>query len=279
MDPTGQTIVVQGTQVPRLGLGTYALPERDVAAHVRDALEVGYRHIDTARGYENEPAVGDGMVASGVPRRDIFLTTKVFPGQFERVELRAAVEDSLRSLQTDYIDLLLLHWPDPAVPHERPLATLADLAAEGRIRALGVSNWPPGMLADALDCAPVLCNQVEYHPFLDQDRLLALARERDVLIAAYRPLADGRVASDQTLIEIGAEHGKTAAQVALRWLIEQPQVAAVPKASSHARRVENLDIFDFELSDPERERIARLRKDLRTNSNPRNPDLEPDWDA
>ena len=208
-------------------------------------------------------------------RDEIFLTTKIFPGDFEPDALKAAAEDSLRSLRTDYLDLLLLHWPDDSVPLERTLAALVELREAGRIRNLGVSNFPAGLLAGALEHAPVFCDQVEYHPFLGQDRLLELARERDVLVTAYSPLAHGRVPGDETLAEIGDAHGKTAGQVALRWLLDQPNVSPIPKASSHERRVENFEVFDFELTDDERARIDALPKDDRQID----PDFGPDWDA
>ena len=247
----------------------------DATEAVRDALEIGYRQIDTARAYENEKEVGDGLAASGVDRSEIFLTTKIFPGEHEPQALRAATEDSLRALRTEYVDLLLLHWPDPSVPVEQSLAAMVDLQEAGRLRHLGLSNWPAGMLAEALEHAPVFCDQVEYHPFLGQDRLLTLARERDLLITAYSPLAHGKVPDDPTLTAIGEAHGKTAGQVALRWLLDQPNVSPIPKASSHDRRVENFEVMDFRLSDEERARIDALPKDVRTGD----PDFAPDWDA
>ena len=272
---TTETIEVQGTRVPRLGFGTWQIEGSDATEAVRDALEIGYRQIDTARAYGNEAEVGAGIADSGVAREEIFLTTKIFPGDFEPDALKAAAEDSLRSLRTDYLDLLLLHWPDDSVPLERTLAALVELREAGRIRNLGVSNFPAGLLAQALEHAPVFCDQVEYHPFLGQGRLLELARERDLLITAYSPLAHGRVPDDETLAEIGSAHGKTAGQVALRWLLDQPAVSPIPKASSHERRVENFEVFDFELSGEERERIDALPKDDRQID----PDFGPDWDA
>ncbi len=272
---TTETIEVRGTRVPRLGFGTWQIEGSDATEAVRDALEIGYRQIDTARAYGNEAEVGAGIADSGVAREEIFLTTKVFPGDFEPDAIKAAAEDSLRSLRTDFLDLLLLHWPDDSVPLERTLAALVELRDAGRIRNLGVSNFPAGLLAQALEHAPVFCDQVEYHPFLGQDRLLGLARERDVLVTAYSPLAHGRVPGDETLADIGSSHGKTAGQVALRWLLDQPNVSPIPKASSHERRVENFEVFDFELSDDERARIDALPKDDRQID----PDFGPDWDA
>ena len=272
---TTETIEVQGASVPRLGFGTWQIEGSDATEAVRDALEIGYRQIDTARAYGNEAEVGAGIAQSGVDRSEIFLTTKVFPGDFEPEALKAAAEDSLRALGTDYLDLLLLHWPDDSVPLERTLGALTELREAGLIRNLGVSNFPAGLLERALEHAPVFCDQVEYHPFLGQDRLLELARERDVLVTAYSPLAHGRVADDATLAEIGEAHGKSAGQVALRWLLEQPGVSPIPKASSHERRVENFEVFDFELTPEERAEIDALPKDVRTAD----PPWAPDWNA
>ena len=272
---TTETIEVQGVSVPRLGFGTWQIEGPDATEAVRDALEIGYRQIDTARAYGNEAEVGEGIAQSGVDRGEIFLTTKIFPGDFEPDALKAAAEDSLHSLRTDYLDLLLLHWPDDSVPLEQTLAAMVALREAGRIRNLGVSNFPAGLLAQALEHAPVFCDQVEYHPFLGQGRLLELARERDLLVTAYSPLAHGRVPDDATLAEIGEAHGKTAGQVALRWLLDQPAVSPIPKASSHERRVENFEVFDFALSDDERARIDGLPKDDRQID----PDFGPDWDA
>ena len=272
---TTETIEIQGVTVPRLGFGTWQIEGSDATEAVKDALEIGYRQIDTARAYGNEAEVGEGIAASGVDRAEIFLITKIFPGDFEPEALKAAAEDSLRALRTDYLDLLLLHWPDESVPLERTLAALVELREAGRIRQLGVSNFPAGLLAQALEHAPVFCDQVEYHPVLGQDRLLGLARERDLLVTAYSPLAHGRVPGDATLTEIGEAHDKSAGQVTLRWLLDQPGVSPIPKASSHERRLENFEVFDFSLSDDERARIDALPKDDRQID----PDFGPDWDA
>lgn len=270
-----ETIEVRGVSVPRLGFGTWMIEGSDATEAVRDALEIGYRQIDTARAYGNEAEVGEGLAQSGIAREDFFLTTKIFPGDFEPDALKAATEDSLRALRTDYLDLLLLHWPDPDTPLERTLGAMNELREAGKIRQLGVSNFPAGLLAEALEHASVFADQVEYHPFLAQDRLLDLTREREVLLTAYSPLAHGRVPDDETLREIGEAHDKTAGQVALRWLLDQPGVSPIPKASSHERRVENFEVFDFTLSDEDRARIDALPKDGREVD----PDFGPDWDA
>jgi 2,5-diketo-D-gluconate reductase B len=270
-----EAVEVQGTRVPVLGFGTWLITGDDATEAVRDALEIGYRQIDTARAYENEREVGRGIADSGVPREEIFLTTKVPPDDASADAVQRDCEQSLERLGVDHLDLLLLHWPNPDVPLEETLKALTALRADGRIRNLGVSNFPAGLLKQALDLAPVFCNQVEYHPFLDQSRLLELARANDVLITAYSPLAHGKVPGDETLTRIGAGHGKTAGQVALRWLLDQDHVSPIPKASSHARRLENFEVFDFELSAEERAEIDALPKDVRTAD----PPWAPDWEA
>jgi 2,5-diketo-D-gluconate reductase B len=267
-------LAIQGTEIPRLGFGSWLITGKAAREGVRDALEIGYRHVDTARAYENEVEVGAGIADSGVDRGDIWLTTKIWLDDFEPGRLKRAAEDSLRNLRTDYLDLLLLHWPSDTVPVERSLQALRELQEAGRTRHIGVSNFPAGMLARALEIAPLLADQVEYHPFLAQDKLLSLAGEHDLTLTAYSPLAHGKVVGDPELTAIGEQYGKSAGQVALRWLLDQPNVTTAPKASSHERRRENFDVFDFSLSDSDRERIAALPKDVRTAD----PSWAPDWD-
>ena len=269
------TIDVQGTRVPALGFGTWLVDAADAADAVRDALEIGYRQIDTARAYENEREVGRGIADSGVPRDEIFLTTKVPHTDAAPDLVERDGEESLARLGVDYLDLLLLHWPNPEVPLEQTLGALNRLRDDGRVRQIGVSNFPAGQLRQALEIAPLFANQVEYHPFLSQERVLDVARDHDALVTAYSPLAHGRALNDETLGRVGAAHGKTAGQVALRWLLDQPLVSPIPKASSHDRRAENFDVFDFELTPEERAEIDALPKDVRTA----NPPWAPDWDA
>ena len=265
----------RGVPVPAAGFGTWLIEGEAAAEGVRDALEIGYRQIDTARAYGNEREVGRGIAESGVPRDEIFLTTKVPHDEATAHEVERAAEESLERLDVDRLDLLLLHWPNPDVPLEQTLTAMNAIREDGRTREIGVSNFPAGLLRQALELAPVFCNQVEYHPFLDQRRLLELARENDVLVTAYSPLAHGRVPKDETLTRIGRDHGRTAGQVALRWLLDQPGVSPIPKASSHERRAENFDVFDFTLTDEERAEIDALPKNVRTA----NPPWAPDWDA
>jgi 2,5-diketo-D-gluconate reductase B len=253
------TIEIRGVAVPAVGFGTWQMTGRRCVEGVSDALALGYRHIDTARFYGNEREVGEGIRASGVPRDDVFLVTKVPPSDAAPDDLRASCEASLADLGVDVVDLLLLHWPASRVPLADTLDAMTALRDEGRIAHVGVSNFPPALLEEALALAPdVLNDQVELHPYLHQDELVALAQAREVLVTAYSPLDRGRVARDPTLNEIGAAHGKTPGQVALRWLLDHPSTCVIPKASSHERRAENLDVFDFELTDEERARIAAL---------------------
>jgi 2,5-diketo-D-gluconate reductase B len=270
-----ETVRVGDIAVPAIGFGTWLVEGDDARDGVRDALEIGYRQIDTARAYGNEREVGRGLAESGVPRDEIFLTTKVPHDEATASGVERDAEESLERLGVDHLDLLLLHWPNPDVPLEETLSAMNKVREDGRTRHIGVSNFPAGLLRQALEIAPVACDQVEYHPFLDQSRLLELARERSVLITAYSPLAHGKVPDDPTLTEIGAGHGKTAGQVALRWLLDQPGVSPIPKASSRDRREENFAVFDFTLTPEEHDRIAQLRKDVRTG----NPPWAPDWDA
>jgi 2,5-diketo-D-gluconate reductase B len=269
------TIEIQDTSVPVIGLGTWQMTGDECAEAVRDALALGYRHIDTARAYGNERDVGEGLRAAGVPREDIFLTTKVWLDDAWPDRLRASCEGSLTDLGVDRVDLLLQHWPNEHVPIGDTLEAMSVLRDEGLVGHFGVSNFPPDMLREALDFGPVFCDQVEFHPFLAQDELLQIATEDDLLVTAYAPLAHGKVPNDPTLREIGAAHGKSPGQVALRWLLDHPNTCAVPKASSHERRAENLDVFDFALDDEERARIDALPKDQRDFS----PAWAPAWDA
>lgn len=268
-------LLIGDTAVPRLGFGTWKINGAECFTAVRDALEIGYRHIDTARAYGNEREVGAALAASHVERSEIFLTTKIWMDDFEPARLRAAAEDSLRNLGTDYVDLLLLHWPDPAVSLERSLETLTALREEGMVGQLGVSNFPPGLLRQAVESAPVFCDQVEFHPFLAQDELLEIATAEDLMITAYAPLARGQVLSDPVLASIAAEVGASPSQVALRWLLEKPRVAVIPKAASRSNRLANFAVFDVELTDEHLAAIDALPKDRRGFD----PAWAPDWTA
>ena len=251
---------IKGEKVPSLGLGTWRLVGEACARAVERALGLGYRHVDTAQMYGNEAEVGQGIQNSGVDRENIFLVTKVWPSDFYHENVIRIAYESLRKLRTDYVDLLLMHWPNPSVPLEETLGAMTKLQHEGSVRHVGVSNFPPSMVEQAARHAAVFCNQVQYHPYRAQDELLEQAREMDYLLTAYTPLARGAVFNDETLKEIGEAHGKTPAQVALRWLIQQDHVAAIPKATSEDHLKSNFDVFDFELGNEEMVRIFELRR-------------------
>ena len=251
---------IKGEKVPALGLGTWRLSGEECRRVVERALALGYRHIDTAQMYRNEDEVGKGMQSSGVNREEVFLTTKVWPSDFSYKRIIETTRESLKRLRTDRVDLLLMHWPSQGVPLEETLSAMRELQEEGSVRHIGVSNFPPSMVEDATRHTEIFCNQVEYHPYQAQDDLLEQAKEMDYLLTAYRPLSKGTILNDETLQEIAEAHGKTPAQVALRWLIQQEKVAAIPKATSDDHLKSNLDVFDFELSEEEMERIFGLSR-------------------
>jgi 2,5-diketo-D-gluconate reductase B len=265
---------LHGATVPRLGFGTWQITGPDCEEGVRDALEIGYRHIDTARMYGNEREVGRGIAASGVDRADLWVTTKVWHEDLAPDALRASAEGSLRDLGLDHVDLLLIHWPSPDHALEASLEAMGELKERGRASHIGVSNFPPSLFERALELAPIFTNQVEYHPFLGQGELLAIAQAGGASLTAYSPLAHGKAAKDATLASVGEAHGKSGSQVALRWLLDHPGVLAVPKANSHENRVANFEVFDFELTEAERAEIDHLPKDQRETD----PSFAPDWD-
>jgi 2,5-diketo-D-gluconate reductase B len=251
---------IKGEKVPSLGLGTWRLAGEGCVRAVERALALGYRHIDTAQIYANESEVGRAIRNSGVDREEIFLVTKVWTSSFSYDDVIRSTRESLKKLQTEYVDLLLMHWPNPSVPLEETLGAMRELQEEGSVKHVGVSNFPSSMVQEATEHAEIFCNQVEYHPYRAQEQLLKQAKEMDYLLTAYSPVAGGAAVNDATLREIGKAYGKTAAQVALRWLIQQEKVAAIPKAASEDHLRSNLDIFDFELSDEETERVFALRR-------------------
>lgn len=266
----------QGIDVPEIGLGTYKLFGKECKRVVMDALDMGYQHIDTAQMYKNEQDVGDAIHSSHVDREDLFITTKLWHTNLEHDDVLQTAEDSLRQLQTEYVDLLLIHWPNKQYSLKHTLEAMLVLRDQGKAMNIGVSNFPLGMVKQVIEDfrIPIFTNQVEYHPFLEQFGLLDYSYDNDFLITAYSPLAQGKTSDDPVLAEIGAEYGKSPAQIALRWLIEQENVVAIPKASSKEHLQSNLDIYDFELSDEHFERIDELEKNRRLV----NPSFAPDWD-
>lgn len=249
-----------GANMPALGFGTFRMKDDAVHAILPKAIALGFRHIDTAQIYKNEAAVGAAIKASRVPRADIFLTTKVWVDRFRHDDLHASVEESLAKLDTDYVDLLLLHWPKSDVPLAERIGALNEVVKAGKARHIGISNFNTAMMAEAvkLSEAPLATNQVEYHPYLDQTKVIEGARKAGLSVTAYYVMADGKVPKDQLLREIGASHGKTAAQVALRWVIQQEGLVALSKTATEARLKENFDIFDFALTAHEMQAIHAL---------------------
>lgn len=265
---------IQGQEVPALGFGTWDLNGEDCVKGVEHALSLGYRHIDTAQGYDNEAEVGRGLKNSGVSREDIFLVTKLKPSNFAEDRALSTTRESLEKLDAGYVDLLLLHWPNPDVSVGETLGALNTFIGEGSVRRIGVSNFTPSLVEEAKQHADIFANQVEYHPYLSQDKLIGQAKSLGYLLTAYSPIAKGKVLDDETLQNIGEAHGKSPVQVCLRWLVQQEHVAAIPKASSAAHRESNFDIFDFELSDEEMEQIYDLRREERIVD----PASGPDWE-
>ena len=251
---------IKNEEVPSLGLGTWRLSGNACAEAVESALSLGYRHLDTAQMYGNEEDVGRGISNSGVDREEIFLVTKLSTGNFTHDRVLDSARESLNKLGTNYVDLLLMHWPNPRVPLEETLGAMTELQKEESVKHIGVSNFPASMVEEATGYAEIFCNQVEYHPRKPQRDLTEQAKDLDYLLTAYSPVAKGRITDDATLKEIGESYGKTPAQVTLRWLIQQDKVCAIPKAQSQEHQESNLDIFDFELSEEEMERISGLAR-------------------
>jgi len=253
------SVAANGAEIPLLGLGTWDLRGRTCARMVEAALRLGYRHIDTAEMYDNEREVGEGLHASGVKRGEVFVTTKVWPSHFAPRELERAARDSLSRLHLREVDLLLLHWPNPQIPLEDTLGALCKVKRDGLARYIGISNFTVKLVQQAvrLSSEPLACNQVECHPFLDQSKVIAACRKHGMAVVAYSPIARGSARKDKTLARIGAEYGKTAAQVCLRFAVQQG-IVVIPRTSKEQRLAENAAVFDFKLSQAEMAEIAKL---------------------
>ncbi|MAS12727.1 MAG: 2,5-didehydrogluconate reductase [Nitratireductor sp.] len=273
-----QTVEANGASIPVLGMGTWTLKGQACTELVSHALKVGYRHIDTAAAYDNEEAVGEGIRASGVKRDDIFLTTKVWWTDIAGGDLERSAEASLKRLGVDQVDLLLIHWPNPAIDLAESVKALNRVRASRAARHIGVSNFPTALLAEAvrLSEAPLVANQVEYHPFLNQDRVYAACRDAGMAMVSYCPLARGGDLFSQPEVAGPAErYGKTPAQIVLRWHVQQEGVIAIPRTSNAGRLAENADIFDFSLSEEEMRSISALRQ---RGSRICDYDFSPVWD-
>jgi len=272
MDP----LQTQGISLPRLGLGTYRMQGAVCREAVESALALGYRHIDTAEMYANEDAIGAALASAKVPRGELHVTTKVWPENLAPDAIRRAFDNSMKKLKLDVVDLYLIHWPARGMNLPFALDTLMKLKEEGRTRAIGVANFTVALLKQAVEeiKAPIACNQIEYHVMLDQSKVMRYMAEKSIPLVAYCPLAQGRAASDETLIAIGNKHGAPPAQVALKWLLDQNGVAAIPKASRRESQQANLDALKLQLDDEDRKVIAALPKDKRFVS----PAFAPAWD-
>lgn len=267
----------QDILIPKLGLGTWLLRDQECVEAVKKALKAGYRHIDTAQIYENEEAVGLAIAASDVQRKDVFITTKIWRDNIAARHMESSLNESLKKLQTDYVDLLLIHWPVEEVPLDETMEFLEKAQKDGKTRLIGVSNFTTTQLHQCVDKlkAPLVTNQVEYHPYLSQAAVMEFLESHGMFLTAYCPLGRSKLAGDATLRAIAANYGKSVGQVILRWHMQQSNVVAIPKAGSPAHIEENFAIFDFELSDVEMTAITEL-----TDKHQRliNPEFAPKWD-
>lgn len=267
----------KGITMPALGLGTFELTGEKGIASIRSAIEYGYRHIDTAIRYGNEAEVGTAIREAGVPREELFVTTKIWFDSLAPETVHQRIGESLERLQMDYVDLLLIHWPGTEVPMGETLGAFAEVRGAGKTRSVGVSNFTTAQLDEAINVhgAELFTNQVEYHPFLAQPKLLKSARAAGMILTAYLPIARGAVFKEQVIQDIGTRHGKSAAQVSLRWLLQQDAVAAIPRSSKIENIRSNFDIFDFELDEKEMAQISGLdRQDRMVDF-----DWSPEWDT
>lgn len=276
--PKAFTLAAHGAKMPAIGFGTMELPHRP-AELVAAAITAGYRHIDTARKYGTEERVGEGIRASGIARNELFITTKVTEENAREADFLHSAETSLKTLGLDHVDLLLVHWPQPKVPFAETLGALAKAKRSGLTRHIGVSNFTLAMLDEAVRVCPepLITNQIEYHAYLPQDRMIAELRRHGMILTAYCPVARGQLLNDPIVGEIAKARSKTHAQICLRWLIQQPMVAAVPRALEEVHIAEDLDVFDFSLSDDEMRRISALRSRNIRIADP--PERAPKWDV
>lgn len=269
-------VEANGARIPQLGLGTWELRGGLCARIVEQALRLGYRHIDTAEMYDNEREVGEGLRASRLPREALFVTTKIWWTHFDAGALRRATQESLRRLKLDHVDLLLLHWPNPSVPLAETIGALNEMRQRGMARHIGVANFTAELIEAAvkLSAVPLVTDQVEVHPYLDQSKVIAACRHYGLAVTAYSPIAKGSAVRDATLRAIGAAHDKSAAQVSLRYLVQQG-IVVIPRTSKIERLSENAAIFDFELTEPEMRAIHALAE---PDGRRVDPSWAPDWD-
>ena len=270
-------VEANGARIPTLGLGTMTLKGDICVNTVSTALKQGYRHLDTAERYGNETEVGEGLRASGVDRKDVFVTTKVYQDKLAPADFEKSFEESLQKLKLPWVDLLLIHWPNPNVPLADTMRVLCKAKKDGRAKNVGIANFTLPLIEEAVKLAtePLVTNQIEVHPYLDQSKVLAACKRHGISVTAYCPLARGKVPGDETLGRIGKQHGKSASQVALRWLV-QLGIVPIPRSSKPERLAENMAIFDFTLSDAEMAEIGKL---ARPDGRVVNPPHAPQWDS
>jgi 2,5-diketo-D-gluconate reductase B len=252
-------VAANGASIPALGLGTWDLRQNICARIVEQALRMGYRHIDTAESYRNERQVGEALRASGVPRNEVFVTTKIWTDHLAPLEFERATKECLARLRLSDADLLLIHWPSPRIPLAETIGALCKMKQAGFARHIGVSNFTVPLIeaAVALATEPLVCNQIEWHPWLDQSKVVAATRRHGLAVTAYSPIARGRAGDDKELRLIGMHHRKTAAQVCLRFLVQEGAIV-IPRTSRIERLEENMAIFDFALDDAEMDEIRKL---------------------
>ncbi|MGF6765709.1 2,5-diketo-D-gluconate reductase B [Paraburkholderia sp. GAS33] len=273
-----QNVHVGNAAIPAIGFGTYGMSAAEIYRLIPAALRAGFRHIDTAQIYGNEGEIGDCVAASGIPRSEIFLTTKVWVSNYAERNFEASVDESLRKLKTDYIDLLLLHWPGSNVPLAEQIAGLNAVARAGKVRHIGVSNFNRALMAESvrLSAVPLVTNQFEYHPYLNQSVLIESTLQAGLAVTGYCGMAIGRVFLEPTLEEIAARYDKTIAQIVLRWLVQQRGVVALSRTAKLERLAQNLAVFDFELESEDMTAIHSLATADSRIVNP--PGLAPKWD-
>lgn len=270
-------VEAHGARIPTIGLGTMTLKEDVCVQAVKTALQIGYRHLDTAAHYGNEVENGEGLRQSGIGREDVFICTKVRQGDLNPDDFRRVVTQSLKNLQLPYVDLLLIHWNNPDIPFKLSVGALCQAKKDGLTKHVGVANFTTTMLDEAwaVTSEPLVCNQIEMHPFINQDKVLAACQKHDMAIVAYCPIARGKVPGADALERIGKAHNKTAAQVSLRYLV-QMGVCAIPRSANPEHLQQNLDVFEFALSDAE---MAELKALNATNMRVVNPSHAPKWDV
>lgn len=271
-------VCANGADIPSIGFGTYGISSADTLRLIPAALKAGFRHIDTAQIYGNEAEVGEGILRSGVPREDVFITTKVWVSNLPRRRFLASVDESLRNLRTDFIDLLLLHWPSKLVPLADQMAVLNEVVHGGKVLKIGVSNFNSALVEQAVELSdiPLATNQFEYHPYLGQSTILAATRRGGMSPTAYCAMAVGKVFTDPRLTSIAARYRKSVSQIVLRWIIQQ-EVVALSRTVHEERLAENINVFNFELEADDMQAIHRLAVPNSRIVNP--PGLAPVWDT